>query len=303
MTIEAGEAFGLVGESGSGKSMTALSIMRLLDPQAEVVSGRIWFKGEDLLEKDPGEMQAIRGRRISMIFQEPMSSLNPSFSVGEQVAEVYRQHFRLNRHDAKVQAIEMFERVKLPRAKEMYGKYPHEFSGGMRQRVMIAAALACKPDLVIADEPTTALDVTIQAQILSILQELQREIGTALLFISHNLEVVAQLCDRVAVMYAAKLMEVAEAATLFRTPAHPYTDGLLRSIPRRGEPLRTIPGMVCDLVSPPSGCRFHPRCTYAQAKCETTVPPLDVLHTDGTPQSANVRWSACHFPLLKSVAE
>jgi oligopeptide/dipeptide ABC transporter ATP-binding protein len=293
--IEAGEAFGLVGESGSGKSMTALAIMRLLDPRAAITDGHVWFQEEDLASKDQAAMQRVCGRQLAMIFQEPMTSLNPAFTIGEQIAEMYRYHLGLGVGDARRRAVAMLERVQIAHAREMYGKYPHEFSGGMRQRVMIAMALACEPALLIADEPTTALDVTIQAQILGLLQELQREMGMALLFISHNLEVVAQLCGRVAVMYAAKLAEVGETVALFEAPAHPYTEGLIRSIPRRGRPLRAIPGSICDLRAPPPGCRFHSRCGYAQARCASEVPPLRAL--PGAGRADGARQVACHFPV------
>ena len=297
-TIDSGQVLGLVGESGSGKSVTALAIMRLLDSQADITAGRILFDGENLAEKSEAEMRTIRGRRISMIFQEPMTSLNPAYTVGDQVSEVFRAHFHMAFGDSKKRAIEMFERVKIPRAIDTYGKFPHEFSGGMRQRVMIAIALACGPDLLIADEPTTALDVTIQAQVLSVIQDLQRDMGLALLFISHDLEVVAQLCDKVAVMYGARIMEVSESTDLFSEPRHPYTDGLLRSIPRRGQPLTPIAGTIFDLRSPPDGCRFHPRCPYAEDRCREVTPLLRELD----PSVPNGRQAACHFPLSAAQA-
>ena len=298
--IEAQEAFGLVGESGSGKSVTALAIMRLLGSSGHIAGGRIMLKGEDLLTKTDTEMQSVRGRQIGMIFQEPMTSLNPAFTVGEQIAEVFRFHFRTERKEAQRRAIEVMEKVKLPRAKEMYSKYPHELSGGMRQRVMIGIALSCEPDLLIADEPTTALDVTIQAQIVALLDELRREMGMALLFISHNLGVVAQVCQRVAVMYGARIMEVAPTATLFEAPAHPYTAGLLGSIPTRGKPLQTITGVACDLKAPPSGCRFHPRCTSVQDRCRVEEPPLTFQGASSLGLAADDRPVACHFPLRGS---
>ncbi|MCH7481428.1 MAG: ABC transporter ATP-binding protein [Chloroflexi bacterium] len=312
-TIERGEVMGLVGESGSGKSVTALAIMRLLDSQADITAGQILFDGEDLAAKSEAEMRAIRGRRISMVFQEPMTSLNPAYTVGDQVSEVFRAHFDMGFGESKQRAIEMFERVKIPQPKDTYGKFPHEFSGGMRQRVMIAIALACGPDLLIADEPTTALDVTIQAQVLSVIQDLQRDMGLALLFISHDLEVVAQLCDKVAVMYGARIMEVSESTELFSSPRHPYTDGLLRSIPRRGQPLTPIAGTIFDLRSPPDGCRFHPRCPYAEDRCRREMPELRVVEpvaasTDpgssgDSGGTGDRRQAACHFPLTGAGAK
>jgi oligopeptide/dipeptide ABC transporter ATP-binding protein len=291
-SLAAGETLGIVGESGSGKSVTALAIVRLLDRQARVTSGRVLFEGEDLLAKSEADMRKIRGRRISMVLQEPMTSLNPAFAIGEQVAEVYRAHLGLGHADAKRRAVEMLERVRLPRAADMYGKYPFELSGGMRQRVLIAIALALGPDVLIADEPTTALDVTIQAQILALVRDLQREMGMALIFISHDLDVVGQVCDRIAVMYAGKLMEVDDGARLLAAPLHPYTAGLLRSIPRAGQPLRAIAGVVADPMALPSGCVFHPRCERAQDRCARDVPAPRSLPGRG---SARV---ACHFPLV-----
>lgn len=293
--IDAGEALGLVGESGSGKTVTALSIMRLLDRSANIVQGHIWFDGQDLAAESESAMQSIRGRRIGMVFQEPMTSLNPGFTVGEQVAEVYRHHFHLSSAEAKRRTIEMFERVKLPGSREMFSKYPHEFSGGMRQRVTIAAALACGPSLLIADEPTTAVDVTIQAQILSLLRELQRDLSLALLFISHDLAVVSELCTRAAVLYGAQLMEVGSTDAIFTAPHHPYTAGLIRSIPQRGHPLHGIPGTIFDLRTPPSGCRFHPRCIYAQPRCNRDAPSLTQSSTNSQAEKAHVY--ACHYPL------
>jgi oligopeptide/dipeptide ABC transporter ATP-binding protein len=298
LAIHPGETVGLVGESGSGKTVTALSIMRLTDPRAQIVGGRIWFMQEDLLTKTDAEMRRIRGRRIGMIFQEPMTSLNPAYTVGEQVAEIYRHQLQATRSEAKQSALEMFERVKLPSSQTVYGKYPHELSGGMRQRVMIAAAIACKPDLLIADEPTTALDVSIQAQILALLQELQRDMGMAVLFISHNLEVVAELCRRVAVIYGGKLVEVGSVDRLFQSPVHPYTEGLLRSIPQRGEILRPISGAIFDPRFPPSGCRFHPRCPYAQERCRSEIPAFRSLKEQLPPENiAGAHGASCHFPL------
>jgi oligopeptide/dipeptide ABC transporter ATP-binding protein len=295
LAIHAGETVGLVGESGSGKTVTALAIMRLMDPRAEVVGGRIWFKEDDLLRKSEAEMRGVRGRRIAMIFQEPMTSLNPSYTVGEQVAEVFRYQLHTTRSDAKRRALDVFDRVKLPSARTVYAKYPHELSGGMRQRVMIAAALACKPDMLIADEPTTALDVSIQAQILALLREIQAGLGMAVLFISHNLEVVAELCKRVAVIYGGRLVEIGSVDALFQSPAHPYTEGLLRSIPQRGQPLQPIAGAIFDPQTPPAGCRFHPRCPHARDRCSTDAPVLGLL--DGT-SALDRRTVSCHYPRI-----
>jgi oligopeptide/dipeptide ABC transporter ATP-binding protein len=293
--IDAGEGLGLVGESGSGKTVTALAIMRLLDHSAKIVRGHIWFDGQDLAAESESAMQSIRGRKIGMVFQEPMTSLNPGFTVGEQVAEVYRYHLQLSSVEARRRTVEMFERVKLPGAREMFKKYPHEFSGGMRQRVTIAAALACGPSLLIADEPTTAVDVTIQAQILSLLRELQRDMNLALLFISHDLAVVSELCTRAAVLYGAQLMEVGSTEEIFTAPNHPYTAGLIQSIPQRGQALQGIPGAIFDLRTPPPGCRFHPRCIYAQPRCSSDTPALTSSSTNSRTMQAHVY--ACHYPL------
>ena len=295
LTVNEGDAIGIVGESGSGKTVTALSIMGLLDSGADIVKGRILFRGQDITRATEDQMVNIRGMRMGMIFQEPMTSLNPAFTVGEQVAEVYRYKMGETRSVAREHAIELFGRVKLPRPDQIFDKYPHEFSGGMRQRVMIAAALVCRPELVIADEPTTALDVTIQAQILAILQELQEEMGLALLFISHNLEVVAQLCDRVVVMYGAQVLEQGQSERLFGAPAHPYTHGLLRSIPRRGSPLNAIAGNIFDLRHPPAGCRFHPRCPVSQDRCISDEPASRTVTLGG--EQREVR---CHFPMVEA---
>ena len=296
-TLEPGEALGIVGESGSGKTVTALSIMRLLDPAARITRGQIWFDGRDLATQDESAMESIRGRRIGMVFQEPMTSLNPGYTVGEQVAEVYRHHLRFSHAEARRRTIEMFERVKLPGAREMFNKYPHEFSGGMRQRVTIAAALACGPSLLIADEPTTAVDVTIQAQILSLLGELQRDMNLGLLFISHDLAVVSELCTRAAVLYGAKLMEVGSTDAIFTAPRHPYTAGLINSVPQRGQPLQGVPGTIFDLRTPPPGCRFHPRCAHVQPRCKRDIPELTRSPANTPAERGHVY--ACHYPLAR----
>ncbi|HEY4243991.1 MAG TPA: ABC transporter ATP-binding protein [Kofleriaceae bacterium] len=282
--IPARATLGVVGESGSGKSVTALSIMRLVaTPPGRIASGSIRYAGKDLLTLAPAEMRAIRGNRIAMIFQEPMTSLNPVFTVGDQVGEAVRLHQKKSRAEARAAAIEMFRLVGIPSPEERVDAYPHQLSGGMRQRVMIAMALACKPDLLIADEPTTALDVTIQAQILDLLGSLQRELGMSILLITHDLGVVAETCDDVVVMYAGRVVERAATAALFELPRHPYTAGLLRSIPSYGEEagdrtrLVEIPGMVPALDELPIGCKFAERCPRVQDDCRAAEPPLAQL--------------------------
>ena len=275
--VGAGETFGIVGESGSGKSLTALALLRLVpSPPGRIAGGRVQFEGRDLVTVPEGEMERIRGARIGMIFQEPMSALNPVFTVGEQVAEALRVHEGLSRSDASARALALLQRVGIADAPRRMRQYPHELSGGMRQRVMIAAALACRPSLLIADEPTTALDVTIQAQILALLQELQREMGMAVILITHDLGVVAQMVDRVMVMYGGRVAEEGTVEQVFGRPLHPYTRLLLESIPsldHERERLPSIPGMVPTLAEMPPGCRFHPRCPQAMAVCRERIPP------------------------------
>jgi oligopeptide/dipeptide ABC transporter ATP-binding protein len=285
------ETLGIVGETGCGKSVTSLSILRLVPSPGEIVSGEILFEGEDLLRKSAREMEKIRGRKISMIFQEPMTSLNPSLSVGEQIGECYRVHMGHSKKVARDHTEHVLSLVRLPSPKTLADRYPHELSGGMRQRVMIAMALACEPKLLIADEPTTALDVTIQAQILELLKELQEKLKMALIFISHNLGVVARLCDRIGVMYAGSIVELAEKKSLFTRPQHPYTIALLEAIPRpelRHGSLKAIPGTVCNLFEPPPGCKFHPRCSKAQEICKSEPPRLE--------EKFAKTLAACHFP-------
>lgn len=273
-----GETLAVVGESGSGKSVTSLSILRLVpDPPGRIVGGSIRFKGRELLSLNDAEMRAVRGKEISMIFQEPMTSLNPVHTCGDQIAEVVRLHEGLDRAAARERAIEMLRLVGIPAPEVRVDEFPHQMSGGMRQRVMIAMALACRPALLIADEPTTALDVTIQAQILELLQRLRRELGMAVLLITHDLGVVAETADRVAVMYAGQVVEYSTVRAIFRTPRHPYTAGLLASLPKLGEEsdrLRVIPGQVPDPARFPSGCRFHPRCPVAMDRCRGEAPEL-----------------------------
>ena len=281
LTLGRGRTLGLVGESGCGKSVTALSIMRLLPTETATIKGRIEFEGRNLGGLAEREMQDLRGNRLAMIFQEPMTSLNPSYTIGDQIGEVLQRHRGLSRADAHRQAVGLLERVRIPSAEARTREYPHRLSGGMRQRVMIAMALACAPALLIADEPTTALDVTIQAQILDLLRMLQAETGTAILLITHDLGVVGEMADDVAVMYAGEIVERGSVASVLTAPEHPYTVGLLGSIPRleaRRERLSAISGMVPSLTATMTGCRFAPRCPFAEDRCRTNTQPLRSLH-------------------------
>jgi oligopeptide/dipeptide ABC transporter ATP-binding protein len=276
--IEEGKTFGLVGETGCGKSVTALSILRLIPfPPGKIVGGEIHFRGNNLLSLSNEEIRSIRGKEISMIFQEPMTSLNPVFRIGDQMSEVIRLHQGLDRSKAWAKAEEMLERVRIPDARRVAKQFPHQLSGGMRQRVMIAMELSCHPYLLIADEPSTALDVTIQAQILRLIREMKDELHTSILLITHDLGVIAEMCDRVGVMYAGSIVEEAGVEEIFESPRHPYTQGLWGAIPRiddEKESLSVIPGMVPDLSNPPAGCKFHPRCALRSDACEQSVPPL-----------------------------
>ena len=278
-----GETLGIVGESGCGKSVSALSVMRLLaDPPGRIESGHIQFKGRDLLALDEEEMCRIRGDDIAMIFQEPMTSLNPVLTCGFQIVESVVLHQQVSKQEARNRAIEMLDLVGIPAPQQRIDEYPHQLSGGMRQRVMIAMALSCSPDVLIADEPTTALDVTIQAQILELLEALQEELNMAILMITHDLGVIAEVADRVAVMYAGRIVEYAETKALFARPMHPYSRGLLRSIPRLNEGqqrLDIIPGMVPDARAFPAGCRFAPRCALADDRCHQQEPQLTEVGT------------------------
>ena len=276
--VRKGEILGIVGESGSGKSVTSMTILRLLADTARIKEGAIRFEGQDLTKVSEKEMRAIRGQKIAMIFQDPMSSLNPLVPVGKQVAEIMKIHHpEMKPEQLKQRTLELFEQVRIPEAAKRLRSYPHEFSGGMRQRVMIAMALANRPDLLIADEPTTALDVTIQDQILKQLRSLQREYGTSIIFITHDLGVVAERCDRVVVMYGGLIMEEAPIEEIFANPLHPYTMGLLASIPGvhkdKSERLQSIAGSPPDMTSPPAGCPFAPRCPYARNICAAECPP------------------------------
>jgi oligopeptide/dipeptide ABC transporter ATP-binding protein len=298
--IPRGKTLGVVGESGCGKSVTALSIMRLIpNPPGRILGGPIRYEGKNLLDLDDAALRAIRGNKISMIFQEPMTSLNPVFTTGEQVAEALRLHQGKSKKEALETAIEMFKLVGIPSPEERVHNYPHQMSGGMRQRVMIAMALACKPDLLIADEPTTALDVTIQAQILELLRSLQDELGMSIMLITHDLGVVAETCDEVIVMYAGRVVEKADTTELFTSPHHHYTQGLLRSVPggtgeAHQDRLQEIPGMVPALHELPAGCKFQDRCPAVADRCRAEEPELVQLG------KSLVR---CHFPLNAEGAE
>ncbi|HSH35391.1 ABC transporter ATP-binding protein [Schnuerera sp.] len=277
-SVEAGKTIGIVGESGCGKSITAMSILRLIpDPPGKIVDGEVIFEGEDLTKVSNKEIRNIRGNNISMIFQEPMTSLNPVFTVGYQIGEVLMLHQKLSEEEAKERAIEMIDLVGIPNAERIVEEYPHQLSGGMRQRVMIAMALACQPKLLIADEPTTALDVTIQAQILEIMNELKSKLNTSIMLITHDLGVIAEMADHVIVMYSGKVVEDAPITELFKNPKHPYTIGLMGSIPslvKEGQRLETIPGAVPNPLYLPKGCYFHPRCKFATDECREGQPEL-----------------------------
>ena len=277
-SVEAGKLMGVVGESGSGKTATVLSIMRLLPEAARITNGEILFEGKDLLTLPEPEMRAIRGARIAMIFQEPMTSLNPVFTIGSQVGEAVRLHQRTKRRETHDRVIEALRLVGIADPERRINDYPHQLSGGMRQRVMIAMALSCNPRLLIADEPTTALDVTIQAQILDLIRELQERLRLAVILVTHDLGIVSEYADDVTILYAARVMEQTSASELFRNPLNPYTKGLLGSIPGiDGKPrrrLQAIPGIIPSALKPPAGCRFHPRCPIAVAQCSAADPPL-----------------------------
>jgi oligopeptide transport system ATP-binding protein len=297
--VQEGETLALVGESGCGKSVSALALLKLIPiPPGRIVSGEVFFQGEDLLRLEEDEIRKIRGNRISMVFQEPMTSLNPVLTIGKQMTEALELHLKLTKQGAVARAIQLLEMVGVAEAERRITDYPHQFSGGMRQRVMIAMAMACNPKLLIADEPTTALDVTIQAQVLEVMARLSREFGTAVIIITHNLGVVARYADRVNVMYAGKIIETSTAGKVYGDPRHPYTLGLLRSVPRldqaTGEKLIPIEGLPPDLGHLPEGCSFYSRCTFRIPKCKEEFPPLQLV--------AENHYAACWVDVTKERA-
>ncbi|MFD3544104.1 ABC transporter ATP-binding protein [Streptomyces sp. NPDC058655] len=297
-SVSAGETLAVLGESGSGKSVTAQAIMGILDmPPGKIPRGEILFRGQDMLKMGFEERRQLRGRKIAMIFQDALSSLNPVLTVGYQLGEMFRVHQGASKKEARLKAIELMDKVKIPAAAQRVDDYPHHFSGGMRQRIMIAMAIALEPDLIIADEPTTALDVTVQAQVMDLLAELQRELNMGLILITHDLGVVADVADKIAVMYAGRIVETAPVHEIYKRPAHPYTRGLLDSIPRldqKGQELFAIKGLPPNLLRLPSGCSFNPRCIAAQDICRSEIPALQaVSEQDGSELPG--RHSACHF--------
>lgn len=297
--LDEGETIGLVGESGCGKSVTALSMLKLIpDPPGRIVGGEIFFEGRDILKLEPSELREVRGGQIGMIFQEPMTSLNPVLTIGRQLTEPLKLHLKMTKNQARTRAIELLELVGIPNAEIRLRGFAHQFSGGQRQRIMIAIALSCNPKLLIADEATTALDVTIQAQILELMKDLTEQLGTALIIITHNLGIIARYADRVNVMYAGKIKETGSADDIYDTPRHPYTVGLLNSVPRLDLPIRgrldPIPGEIPNLANLPEGCSFRDRCEWAVDRCAVESP--DTLNVDGTHYAACWEWERVHLP-------
>jgi len=290
LTIKKGEAFGLVGESGSGKTMTALSMMRLIPPSGRILSGKTLFEGNDLLQLSEKQMGSIRGKKISMIFQEPMTSLNPVFRVGDQVAEILSIHTDLSKKELEGKTLELLKNVGFDTPRQTYIKYPHELSGGQRQRILIAISIACKPSLIIADEPTTALDVATEGQILCLLQDLIQKNRVSMLFITHNLRIIKNIGSRIGIMYAGRIVEENIVDDFFRKPLHPYSEGLLNSVVKQkgaSEKLKTIPGFVPKLTDLPAGCKFHPRCKHVMTKCRNEEPPFINVGKD--------KWVRCYL--------
>ncbi len=286
--IQKGETLGLVGESGSGKTVTALSVLRIIPKPGQIVAGKIEFNGEDLLTKTDKEMQELRGKNLSIIFQDPSSSLNPVFNVETQIKDVILQHQKISKEEARKKVIELLDMVGIPEGEARMHEYPHQFSGGMKQRVAIARAIACTPTLLFADEPTTNLDVTIQAQVLDLLNDLKKNFGMSLVMITHDMGVIAEMTSRIVVIYAGRVCEIAKTYELFEDPKHPYTEALLAAVPRldRRKTLRVIPGNIPNLINPPTGCRFHPRCQYAKQICYEKIAPLESIESG--------RFVACH---------
>ena len=280
LDVKEGETLGLVGESGSGKSVTALSILRIVPRPGKIIDGRIIYKGENLLEKSENDLQKIRGKEIAYIFQDPATSLNPVFNIADQLIEVIRRHQSVTKKEALEKAVELLRLVEIPDPELKIWNYPHQLSGGMKQRIAVARALSCQPSLLLADEPTTNLDVTIQAQILQLMKSLKEKLGMSMILITHDMGVVAGVADRITVLYAGRICETADTKTIFYKPRHPYTVALLTSVPSlalRREKLAVIPGAIPNLIEPPTGCRFHPRCEYAKAECAKEIPPLEEI--------------------------
>ena len=283
LDVKEGETLGLVGESGSGKSVTALSILRIVPRPGKIIDGRIIYKGENLLEKTENDLQKIRGKEIAYIFQDPATSLNPVFNIADQLIEVIRRHQSATKNEALEKAVELLRLVEIPDPELKIWNYPHQLSGGMKQRIAVARALSCQPSLLLADEPTTNLDVTIQAQILQLMKSLKEKLGMSMILITHDMGVVAGVADRITVLYAGRICETADTKTIFYKPKHPYTVALLTSVPSlalRREKLAVIPGAIPNLIEPPTGCRFHPRCEYAKAECAKEIPRLEEIEPE-----------------------